>query len=163
MQNKVLTSVLLVAVVAIWGYVGYRFLGGGVNEDEELENISFEKSSPQIASMKNITLKFDYEDPFLKFVTKPSQKAISIATNKRPVQLPKKEEVVVQNYVWPSIQFKGLIKNQNQPEKVLGLLIINGQERIVRIGETVNDLQVLLIKKDRVELQHLNEKKVYLK
>lgn len=163
MQKKIYTGLLLIAVITIWGYVGYRFMGGMSSEEDEFladEEISEEASPVKINTSQPLLL--NYTDPFLKSEIKPAP----IQTGGKPLQPIKKIDkpvVPVSTYSWPAIAFKGLIQNQNHPEKLLALVLVNGKERIVRKGEKVDELVVTNIDKHKVEFLHENEKREFRK
>jgi hypothetical protein len=164
MQKKIYTGLLLLAVVAIWGYVGYRFVGGVNNEDEDL--LTDELLPEEMAPVKiktNQKLVLNYPDPFLKTENKPAP----IQTGSRPLQNPikkiEKPVVPVTNFEWPTVQYKGLIQNQSNPTKLLALLVINGKEQIVKKGEKIEFLIINNIDKDKVEIVHEKEKIEYRK
>lgn len=163
MQKKVLTGILVLAVILVWGYVGYRFFAGiEQQEDVYAENSIAEESLQPINIDTKGSLHLNYPDPFLKTDHKP------IMTKSIPVQpkkVEKKKEVLPppSTFNWPTIAYKGLIQNQNHPEKLLGLVIINGRERIIRKGEKLEELTVITIDKTKVELQFEKEKRTFSK
>lgn len=152
----------MVLVVGIWGYVGLQFFNGPGEEEEEWmgdETTGVER--PMINMGKKQELQLNYADPFLKEETRP---VVPIRKNDAPKSPPKKEEKVIPPaYTWPNIVYKGLIQNKTQPDKLIGVIVINGQERIVRKGEKINELSVASIEKNRVELAYEKEKKVFVK
>jgi hypothetical protein len=162
MQKKTLTGIMLLAVIGVWGYVGYSFFAGGDSDDVFLETDTYVE--PKQAKIKidiKQKLSLDYPDPFLKEDVRSVVKNTNNTQVKKTVVKKLETPVVASTFNWPSISYKGLIKNQSHPEKVLGLILINGQERIVRNGEKVDDLVVMNISKNNVELAHEKEKKVF--
>lgn len=161
-QKKILTGIMLLAVIGIWGYVGYSFFAGeGPTEEIYTDNFSLPKTHKVKIDITQ-KLRLDYPDPFLKSDVNPAPvKSNPTTVVKKTIVKKETPPVIVSNFTWPSISYRGLIKNQSHPEKVLGLIMINGQERIVRNGEKVDDLVVMNITKTNVELVHEKEKKVF--
>ncbi|HYG49479.1 MAG TPA: hypothetical protein VD905_01200 [Flavobacteriales bacterium] len=162
MQKKILTGVMLLAVVLIWGYVGYRFIGGMGSDEEELlaEDTPVEETSVIRINAKQKLL-LNYTDPFLKQDIKPAPIKTGGKPLPQPIKKIEKPVVPVNNFNWPTVLYKGLIQNQSHPDKLLALVIVNGKEHIVRKGERVEDLLVTNIDKNKVELVHDQEKKVF--
>lgn len=106
-----------------------------------------------------------YSDPFLKNEARP---AVIVNSIKQPVKQPVKKaekpvEVMATAYKWPVVAYKGLIQNKTQADKMLGIIVLNGSERTVRKGETVEGLTVSAMDKNKVELVHEKEKKIVVK
>lgn len=163
-QKKIITAILLLAVIGIWGYVGYNVFAGMDSDDDSTDEAFMEinEAMPiQIDAKQELLL--NYPDPFLKSTNAP------VVIIKRQIIKEKKIEKKIvptqetSTYTWPAITYKGIMKNQNHPEKILGLVVVNGKECIVRKGESVNDLVVLTIDKNKVELQHEKEKRSFAK
>lgn len=165
MNKKILTGIMLLLVAGIWGYVGYNFFGGGPSGDDDvyIEEVNTQEITP-IRMGKQEKLLLNYPDPFLKDEARP---AVSIKkTSTQPVKttpVKKEEKTVVPAYAWPNITYRGLIQNKTQPDKMIGVIVVNGQEKIIRKGEKIDELVVSNMEKGKVELAHEKEKKVFVK
>jgi len=166
MNKKILTGFMLVLTLGVWGYVGLQFFNGQGGEEEEMvseETVQAERPAIHLGQKQELLL--NYNDPFLKDeirpVTVPSKNKNTLPVKSLPVK--KEEKIVPPVYTWPSIVYKGLIQNKSQPDKLIGVLVINGQERIVRKGEKINELSVASIERNKVELAYEKEKKVFVK
>ena len=60
--------------------------------------------------------------------------------------------------IWPGISYNGMIKNQ-QSDKQLGIVVVNGQSNIMRSGDTYMDVTIGKLYKDSVEISYKNIKK----
>ncbi|MFI5203875.1 MAG: hypothetical protein ACHQF2_05210 [Flavobacteriales bacterium] len=160
-SKKLITSLLLIAVIGIWGYVGYSFFSGSgsdeITDTTEPAIVSNEVSADKFANQE---LNLNYTDPFLK------QKEVKRIITQQKKSVPaidktvKKEETA---YAWPEIKYKGLIVNQSNNEKKLAILVVNGKESIIREGETIADVRVVAFDKSKVEMKHEKELRVFMK
>lgn len=164
-QKKTITVVLLIAVICIWGYVIMQFINGvHSSETETEEGIAIAQSSNLIKIDHNLTLRLNYPDPFLK--------SFNTMTSLTTITKPKKSTNTIKiqpinqtstNVIWPEVSFKGLIKNQNHPEKTLGLIVINKSEHIVRKNDRINELIILNINKNSIDIQLEKETRTFKK
>lgn len=165
MNKKILTGFMLVLTAGVWGYVGLQFFSGqGGDEEEVLPEETAQEQRP-VLHFKQEELLLNYSDPFLKEEARPAIIPVknSQAAPVKPMPVKKEEKIIPPAYTWPNIVYKGLIQNKNQPEKLIGVIVINGQERIVRKGEKINELSVASIERNKVELAYEKEKKVFVK
>ncbi len=63
---------------------------------------------------------------------------------------------------WPSLSFGGIIKNQKSG-KQLAIVKINGQENIMREGDTIEGILLLKVSMDYIEVSFEKEKKIVSK
>jgi len=122
MKNKNRTYLLLAAVVAVWGTIGYKLysnMNPTTSKTAVVANTDFNRIQTKKGERKEIQP--DYRDPFLgkiyrkKVQPKPVKKAI------------KKDPVM-----FPPIQFIGVISGK----KTSYIIQINGQQEIFKTGQT---------------------------
>ncbi len=140
MKNKLLTYLLLVLVIVVWGLIFVR-LFGSKNEEQKIQKGNMIKNSIDSSILNTkYTLRFNYADPFL------GQKN-SISQVRKP-----KKFIEVKDQPKPEpieVQYLGMISNKKQ-KSVLALIRLNGQEYYLSLGETMNGLE--LIKCDEIEI-----------
>ncbi len=159
MQKKTLTGIMLLAVIGVWGYVGYSFFAGGDCDEAFFTNEEYiEPKAIKIKVDTKQKLSLDYTDPFLKDDVRPVAKNTNTSQIKKNVVKKVEAPIVVSSYNWPKISYKGVIRNQSSPNKILALVIVNGGERIVRVGEQIEGAVVLNISSNKIELEHGKEK-----
>lgn len=165
MNKKVLTGFMLLLTAGIWGYVGLQFFSGQNNDaDDFADDPDPGKPVPVLHIEKTGKLLLNYPDPFLREDAKPLTPMTK--TSKPAVKFPppkKEAKTILPAFTWPSIVYKGLIQNKNHPEKLIGVILIDGQEKIIREGEKINGLSISSIEKNSIEIACEKEKKVFSK
>ncbi len=147
MSKQRKTYVLLIAVLVVWGIIGYQFYSRWhpKNEGEELLRVSHSKFVPQpVAAETHYKIQAKYRDPFLEthYRTKkiPSKKRI----NREP-QLP-----------FPTVVYNGMVKGSRYTSYVL---TINGKQEVFKTGQSIQD--ITLVKADEkgalVRFQKINK------
>lgn len=166
MKKKIYTGILFLAVVIIWGYVGFQFINGMSAEEEELSLDELTDSSPTPIKLNTKqALKLNYQDPFLKSQIISQKKIVPTVNQQKPSSIKKTEAIptIITTFNWPVITYKGLIQNQNRTNRVLGLIQIDGKECLVKPGEKINNLLITSIKKDKVEISADGQTKSFLR
>ena len=97
-------------------------------------------------------LTYDYPDPFLKRLNRP----VTASTQ------PKKDEKPVLRRVvrWPRVEYKGCV-NSHGKKDVLGLLVINDKEYLVRNEQIFSEVMVMDIQSDSIGLQYQDDKRYF--
>lgn len=154
-QKKKTIYILMPIVILVWGFVFYQLYGyffstpSYANTEEEIIiNIDEIKKD-------TFSIVADYRDPFL------SQKRIQtvnhrVVTKTNGSKAKKNSAPTVLK--WPSIQYKGMIKNNNSERRV-AIVNVDGKERIVKEGTTLNELKVVKIEKETITVSFQNEQK----
>lgn len=158
MKNKKLLYILIPLTLLVWGIIVYRIIAtansGNENQIQSMQQI-------ENATIENMNDTFlinpNYRDPFLgKMINK-----ILPSTNATTSSLPKTISTVKNTPIvssWPAIVYLGIIKNQKS-NKQLTLVQINGQSYSMKIGETVNAIELCKVFKDSIEVKFGKEKK----
>jgi len=149
MKNRKLTIGLLVIAIVVWSIIIYKFVsrsatdsGGPVTHVMDTGAI-WMPIPPDTIRIDN-----DYDDPF-RIDKKP---AVKISHKPAPVI---KQPVKVQA-PWPTLKFRGLIKNQSSNSSV-ALLLVNGKSNIMKKGETIDNLQLMEMWRDSVKVRYNGE------
>lgn len=152
MKKKKKTYILLIAVLGIWGAIGYqiykRINPSTTNFSETSEITSFKKNS--IDATQFYTLKEVYRDPFLGNYSKKKK----TTKNKKP-SMPKPL------VAFPNIIYNGKIEGSNS----LGSFIvtINGKQEILRKGDIIKQVTLLKGNKTSITILYNGEKKIIQK
>lgn len=132
LKNKTKTYVLLIAVLGVWGLVGFKIVSAvnpepSENLKEDLvvkfnpkENIETDTFSIQIAS----------RDPFLGTLKAKRQKRPKILKKKGPVTN------------LPIVTYSGVIKKQQSSQQVF-VVNINNEQYLLKKGQIVNDVKLI--------------------
>lgn len=149
MNKQRKTYILLVAVIIIWSIVGFQFLGY-LNPDEEIpEEVQHNKFVPKATQEKEKYRVSPHErDPFLGKYNKPKKVVKrAIKVEKEPVH-------------FPQILYKGVITSGN---KQLFIITVNGEQKVIRLNQSVNDLKVISGNAKEIKIKYKGEVKTYLK
>ncbi|SFW21481.1 hypothetical protein SAMN02927921_00609 [Sinomicrobium oceani] len=145
MKNKRNTYILLLAVLAIWGLIGYKILQT-INPAQETTEQAAAKVSFHPEKVKK-QLRFDItvheRDPFLGTLYKPVKKAVT-----QPV--PQKKAVPE---IEIPVSYYGMVKDDRSREKIY-FVQIDGVQQLMRVGDEINHIK--LVKGDRgtITIEH---------
>ncbi len=149
MNKQRKTYILLAAVVVIWSFVGFQFLGYLESDNEVLSNVDYKKFVPKEAKKKELyKVTTHARDPFLGKYNRPKNKVKFV---------PKKKKDSV---AFPQIRYKGTINNNG---KLLFIIAINGAQHIVKLNQTINELQVVSGNTKEVKIKCKGEVKTFSK
>lgn len=154
-QKKKTIYILLPIVILVWGFVFYQLYGYFFSTPSYAN--TEEKTIINIDEIKKDTFSIvaNYRDPFL------SQKKAQIANHQVAVKIngsTTKKNSAPTVLKWPSIQYKGMIKNNNSERRV-AIVNIDGKERIVKEGTTLIELKVVKIEKETITVSFQDEQK----
>lgn len=154
-QKKKIIYILMPIVILVWGFVFYQLYGYFFSTPSYAN--TEEKTIINIDEIKKDTFSIvaNYRDPFL------SQKKIQTTNHQVAVKtngLTTKKNSAPTVLKLPSIQYKGMIKNNNS-EKRVAIVNIDGKERIVKEGTTLNELKVVKIEKETITVSFQDEQK----
>jgi hypothetical protein len=159
MKNKKLVYLFIPLALLIWGNIIYKIVAPA-NSGNENQFQSVQQIENSTADDMNDTFLInpDYRDPFLgKMVKKPTDVTSSPFTTS--VNIVKSTPV---SSTWPTIVYLGIIKNQKS-NKQLTLVQINGQSYSMKIGESINAIELCKVCKDSIEMKFGKEKKFFRK
>lgn len=161
MNKKTLNSILLISVLAIWGYVLYsKFYNGEtvLSEDENLIN-----NTPVRSHIKkdSFELRANYRDPFLGKASRPVYKPKKNQGKSTQINRKKKPPLKKTEQVWPTIRYYGLVKNASRKKSGTALISINGKTHHVNNGEKVDNIEVRSIQGDSIKVKFNKELKTF--
>ena len=153
---------MLPLIILVWGFVFYQLF-------------SYFFSSPTFAKEENIpvinideiktdtfSIVADYRDPFLGSKTGLKQHANYAVKKNTNVHKTAKKTPDPVDKAWPPLKYKGMIKNNNSNRRV-GIIEINGKENLVREGDVVHDVKVITINKQSVKVSFQKENRIITK
>jgi len=145
MKKNQKTYLLLIAVVAVWGAIGYQFYTRYNPETTiVIENKRSLFNPQQTQEVTSYTIEPDYRDPF---TGKLYQKKV----------LPKRKVTPKPAVVFPAIEFKGIIEG-NQKTYIIA---INNQQEIFQLQQTKQEVTLVKATGKEVTLKYQNETKKY--
>ncbi|WP_431166745.1 hypothetical protein [Tenacibaculum halocynthiae] len=144
MNKQQKTYFLLVAVLIVWGLIGYQFFKKiNPTENEVLGDQIPKKYIPEkINKSKSYVVIAKYRDPFLGTMFSEQKKV------KRKNIAPKQE----MNIPFPTVVYNGIVEGGNSKSYTI---TVNGKQDLLRIGEEL--LGVKLIKANSKQIKvHFN-------
>jgi len=141
LDKKKKTYLLLVAVLGLWGTIGYQVLSALSPEESAVvtENISV-IFSPEKTKVDTFYITQVKRDPFLgKLTRKKTKKVQSRNTKKADLE-----------NSWPQIQYQGMIKKQGENSQIF-IVTINQQQYLLKKNQELE--KVKLLKGNTKEIQ----------
>lgn len=143
MNKQRKTYILLVVVIIIWSIVGFQFFGYMDSGNESPEEREYEKFVPKKTKEKELyTVSAHKRDPFLDKYSKSRKKV------KRKVVTPQEP------IIFPSILFKGIIKNG---KKELFIIEVNGVQNVFKINQKIKEVQVITGTRKEIKIKYKGE------
>lgn len=151
MKKQHKTYLLLIAVLVIWGMIGYQIYTRLNPPIPELEDIEIETSfkRKKVAEPVFYEISEPYRDPFLGGIPQ-----------KKIVTAPKKVIQKISNVMFPPIKYHGELKGANGKSYIIS--VYNNQE-IFKIGTTIQQITLLKATENEVVLKFEKETKTFQK
>lgn len=152
MKNKRNIYILLPVVLGIWSLVIYQFFSFGTVEaiveqpQSNLYTKPYEYKEPQ-----KIAIETNYRDPFLGTVDVPAKSLNKLKLEKKIVKVKP-----IPKIIWPEIQYKGVLSDVKEKKKTF-LLIINGKNCFMSIGDTANGILLKSGDKESIYVKYQGE------
>jgi len=126
---------LLVAVLGLWGTIGYKVISALDPEESEVvaENISVD-FSPEKTKVDAFSITQMERDPFLGKLTRNTAK-----TKKSQNKSAKKPDL---ENPWPQIQYQGMVKKQGATSEIF-IITINQQQYLLKRNQELEDIKLL--------------------
>jgi hypothetical protein len=150
MKNKKNIYILFPIVLLVWGAVLYQVFSL-TDSDEIVDNndTGFVIKPLKIKTRDTFAINVNYRDPFLgKMYASTATPLVKKNTSKVNTS-PKPKETLV----WPVIQYKGMISDTKEKNKLF-MLIIDGSNHYLKIGETANDIVLKAGDKESVYVKY---------
>lgn len=152
---------MLPIVFLVWGIVFYQlYLYFFSTPTYVTEKTEVEVNVDEIKK-DTFSIVANYRDPFLGEnirLTQPkttnnqsSQQKVQKNIAQKPLDNP-----------WPTIEYKGMIKNNNS-EKRVGIVGLNSKEYLVKEGEVLNGVKFMVISKELIQVSFQKEQKTISK
>ena len=141
MRKKLLLVALVIAVLAVWGLVGFRVWNW--TRPEIAQSVKTEKKKESNSVTKD-SLRLDYRDPFLE-----SRNAKTVVLSEKVAAIP---EHPVQ---MPPLKYKGMVKGKDGTVKAL----VESKGEVVSLakGAVLNKVRVVEIEPEQIRVQFGNE------
>lgn len=135
MKNKKNIYILLPLVLFVWGAVLYQvFSFTKSDEIASIANPELTIKPLKLNERKSFDININYRDPFLGKMyiveTVPKSKIYHSKTSETKPKEP---------LVWPVIQYKGMISDSKEKNKLF-MLVIDGKNHYMKIGDTENEI-----------------------
>jgi hypothetical protein len=148
MNKKNRTYILIIAVVAVWGTIGFKIysnLNPSMPKAKAVGEIQFKRIEKKAS--EKIEIQPNYRDPFLGKLYKEKKRTVKTKkiVHKDPVQ-------------FPPINFIGLIEGKS----VSYIIQINNQQEIFKLGQTFQGVTLKSAKSKEVTVKYKGKSKTIL-
>lgn len=141
MRKKLLSLALVIAVLAVWGLVGFRIWN--LTRPEITQSAKTEKKTED-HSIPNDSLRLDYRDPFME-----SGKAKIVVPTEKVAAIPESPAQM------PPLKYKGIVKGKDGTVKAL----VENKGEIVPIakGGMLEKVRIIEIEPEHILVRFGNE------
>ena len=160
MKNKMLTYLLGLIVLAVWGLIIYRVFYAVSGDDDDDSPAVLSKAVKEPYNDFNIPkdttrLLLNYRDPFgLVSFKDTTATTVKISHHKVAVPSPLKPGLD-----WNFIQYSGYIQNPGS-KKLLALVTINGKNEMLSEGEIKDNVKLLKNMRDAIKVSFNGQTKI---
>ena len=150
MTKQQKTYVLLAAVIAIWGIIGYQIFSK-LNSNVEIaaKNSVIEKYEPKnIEKRVAYSVNETYRDPFLG----------TIKTKKKAIKRKKSIKKTDPTKPFPNIIYNGVVNGGGAQSYVV---TINGKQELFKLRETIKGIKLVKATTEKITVQFNNESKSF--
>jgi type II secretory pathway component PulC len=151
MKNKKLLYLLVPLTLFVWGLIIYRVFVGTKDNSFVPVRLNESKVKTDFSAPDTFSISTHYRDPF--FDEPVVVKKVASSGNVK-----KTEVIAVPALPWPVLTYGGIIEN-NKSKKRAVLISINGQDAIVNVGETINDIKILRADKASIRVKYKGEER----
>lgn len=145
--------ILIPATFVVWGLIIYRIIHGMNSENDTPVSYAISAVAKTEIVADTFSINPVYRDPFLG---KRVERRTEPETPKPKAVV---QPAVVQAIQWPAVVYGGMIKNQKLNKEMI-MVQIDGQEYIMKKGETINGVTLKTAFKDSIEVNFSKEKKI---
>ncbi|CAM4116683.1 hypothetical protein SAMN06265348_103276 [Pedobacter westerhofensis] len=164
-KNKGVTYLLIAAVAVVWGIIIYRVLFTDPPSEQDFvagPTPVHEPFDEYIAKEDTLRLSLNYRDPFLTNANANAAAAAEATATMAPVpHAAQPMKPIAPPVNWGAIKYTGYITNP-KTKKQVSILTVNGKERMVAEGESLEGVKLLKNKRDSVLLSWMGKQK-YIK
>lgn len=149
MSKQGKTYILLVVVLGIWGFLGFKVVSFIGEEDSEVA-VLVNPTTPILEEpleRETIVIQADYRDPFLD---KPYIKKVKKA-QKRKAPTKKPEPPKMQ------ISYSGMVGEAGSSDRLF-FVTISGQQHLMSLKDQVQEVQLVWGNKDSIRVQYSGHK-----
>ncbi|PHS65760.1 MAG: hypothetical protein COB12_06725 [Flavobacterium sp.] len=148
MKNKKNIKILLPIVIFIWGILIYKIVDAFSNDEPPMATKTVSNFiAPKVQQKETFALLTIESDPFLGTLYRSPKK--QKGTSKR-----RKQEII-----WPTIACQGIVSGKTAKSRVY-ILQVNGQQYLVKKGDTILQMKVLKSTKEAIKLKYKGQTKI---
>ena len=137
MKNKKNIYILLPIVLFVWGGVLYQvFSFTNTDKISPVEKNEFIIKPLKIKQRQTFSINVNYRDPFLGKMYAPKKASnLSSTQSIKTIKQPKPQETLI----WPTVVYKGMVSDNKEKKKIF-ILIIDGKNCYMKVGDTQNEI-----------------------
>jgi hypothetical protein len=159
MKKKKIIYLMLPVVILVWGFVFYQLYSYFFSKPKIANQETIYQINEDEIKRDTFSIVANYRDPFLG--TKASINNEAIKTNNYTSNKTVTGSKVTTE-LWPSIEYHGMIKNNNSNKRV-GIIKIDGKEFLVKEGDEKYDVKIIQIDKEEIKVRFQKENRTVTK
>ncbi|OFY93715.1 MAG: hypothetical protein A3K10_17235 [Bacteroidetes bacterium RIFCSPLOWO2_12_FULL_31_6] len=150
---------MLPVVILVWGFVFYQLYTYFFSKPSIANQETTYRVNEDEIKRDTFSIVANYRDPFLGAKTSVTNEAIKTNnyTSNKTVTSSK-----ITTDLWPSIEYHGMIKNNNSNKRV-GIIKIDSKEFIVKEGDEKYDVKIIQIDKEEIKVRFQKESRTVTK
>jgi len=150
LKNKYKTYLLLVAVLGIWGTIGYKLLNGLSSDETEITNQNFDVAfnPKEQKAIDTFSIQEVQRDPFLG--TLSSTKKAKVSNSRSNVT--KKASIKQRKII-----YEGLVKKQNSSDQVF-VITIENEQYLLKKGQIADSVKLVRGNSKEIIILHRNKR-----
>jgi hypothetical protein len=153
MKNKKLSWILLPAVIAIWGMIGWKVYAA-LNSESDAASDAVEAPAALLdstAARDTYQLALNYRDPFFDAPVKPRAPVKSSSHPDGAAKENQKAPKAEVRDTAPVVRYYGLVK-ETQSGKTVGFVAVDSESHFVKNGDKVSGVEIVRLWSDSVEV-----------
>ena len=149
MKSKTKTYVLLVAVIAIWGIIGFKIVSTINPEAPEVnrQNDMIAFTPKKEVLMDTFSIQLVERDPFLGTLLVDKQK------NSKP-----KFSMPTDTLTWIPIIYHGTVSKRDSKERIF-VISIDGQQQVMKVGQELKGVRLIRVTDKEVVVSYKGARK----
>ncbi|MFI1772549.1 hypothetical protein [Thalassobellus citreus] len=153
MKSNIKTNLLLVAVFAVWGIIGFKMVSALDSDTSkiELQDTKVLFTPKEDIGIESFTIEPLERDPFLGTMRMKKEKHMT-----------SKESKPKQQVVWMPIIYHGTVSKQGSKDKIC-VLSINGHQQILKVGQEVNAVKLIKATNSEIIVRYKGKRKTIVK
>ena len=162
MKNRFTQYMLIILAIIIWGVIMYKVYNQ-FSKKGEITNRerTYNQKSKEAVVKDSFKIMANYNNPFVEVI---GNELMSAEENDRQMNEEKINDMIEPPRIeWPAIKFFGSVINRKKPDIKLNLVNIANNDYLMKKGDDIKGVKLIMAFKDSVILTYKKEIKTFTK